>query len=114
MTDAARRSALARSPRAGLAGASNAWAAAPARTAAGGTLLANDPHLALSGALDLVSRADGLAGTGGVIGGTIPGIPAVIASGGTRTSAGGLTSAYLDDQDVYVEKLDPDEPRATT
>ena len=31
----------------GLAGASNAFAAAPARSAAGGTLLANDPHLGL-------------------------------------------------------------------
>ena len=28
-----------------LAGASNAWAAAPSRSASGGTLLANDPHL---------------------------------------------------------------------
>jgi penicillin amidase len=34
---------LPESPR--LAGASNAWAAAPARAAAGGTLLAGDPHL---------------------------------------------------------------------
>ena len=32
----------------GLGGASNAWAAAPNRSAAGGSLLANDPHLALS------------------------------------------------------------------
>jgi len=32
-------------PSPGLAGASNAWAAAPERSAAGGTLLASDPHL---------------------------------------------------------------------
>lgn len=32
----------------GLGGASNAWAAAPSRSAAGGTLLANDPHLNLT------------------------------------------------------------------
>ncbi|MBL3561176.1 penicillin acylase family protein, partial [Rhodovulum sulfidophilum] len=31
-----------------FAGASNAWAAAPKRSAAGGTLLANDPHLGFS------------------------------------------------------------------
>ncbi|WP_375259534.1 penicillin acylase family protein, partial [Citreimonas sp.] len=32
-------------PKRGLAGASNAWAAAASRSAGGGTLLANDPHL---------------------------------------------------------------------
>ncbi len=32
-------------PGAGLPGASNAWAAMPERAAAGGTLLAGDPHL---------------------------------------------------------------------
>ena len=32
-------------PQRGLAGASNAWTAAPSRSASGGTLLANDPHL---------------------------------------------------------------------
>ena len=32
----------------GLGGASNAWAAAPSRSASGGTLLANDPHLGFS------------------------------------------------------------------
>ncbi|NNE80687.1 MAG: penicillin acylase family protein, partial [Silicimonas sp.] len=32
-------------PTPGAEGASNAWAAAPQRSAAGGTLLANDPHL---------------------------------------------------------------------
>ena len=32
-------------PRPGFGGASNAWAAAPSRSASGGTLLANDPHL---------------------------------------------------------------------
>lgn len=31
-----------------FAGASNAWAAAPKRSASGGTLLANDPHLGLT------------------------------------------------------------------
>ena len=46
---------------------------------------------------------------GPVIGGTIPGIPAVLV--GRNADLGwGLTASYLDDQDVYVERLDPDDP----
>ena len=48
---------------------------------------------------------------GPVIGGTIPGIPAVLI--GRNAELGwGLTSSYLDDQDVYVERLNPDDPDA--
>jgi penicillin amidase len=44
-----------------------------------------------------------------VMGGTIPGIPAVIV--GRNADLGwGLTSSYLDDQDVYVERLNPENP----
>ena len=46
---------------------------------------------------------------GPVIGGTIPGIPAVLV-GRSDALAWGLTSSYLDDQDVYIERLDPDDP----
>ncbi len=43
------------------------------------------------------------------MGGTIPGLPAVII--GRNADLGwGLTSSYLDDQDVYIEKLNPDAP----
>ena len=46
---------------------------------------------------------------GPVIGGTIPGIPAVIV--GRNADLGwGLTSSYLDDQDVYIERLNPENP----
>ena len=56
-----------------FAGASNAWAAAPARSAAGGTLLANDPHLGFSApGIWYLARFD--LQSGGVIGGTIPGV----------------------------------------
>ncbi|MFP3382895.1 penicillin acylase family protein [Tritonibacter sp. SIMBA_163] len=90
----------------GLGGASNAWAAAPSRSASGGTLLANDPHLNLTapGAWYL-ARLE--LGTGGVIGGTIPGIPAVL-TGRTQQMGWGLTSSYLDDQDLFIEKINPD------
>lgn len=91
-----------------LAGASNAWAAAPSRSASGGTLLANDPHLGLSApTVWYLARLD--LGTGGVIGGTIPGIPAIL-SGRSERLAWGITSSYLDDLDVYIEELNPANP----
>ncbi|WP_101066435.1 penicillin acylase family protein [Roseovarius salinarum] len=90
----------------GLAGASNAWAAAPGRAAAGGTLLANDPHLGFTApSLWYLARLE--LESGGVIGGTIPGIPAVL-SGRSADLGWGITSSYLDDQDVMIEQLNPD------
>ncbi|MCZ0812280.1 MAG: penicillin acylase family protein [Pseudomonadota bacterium] len=90
-----------------FAGASNAWAAAPSRSAAGGTLLANDPHLGFSApAIWYLARLE--LESGGVIGGTIPGLPAVM-TGRSHDLGWGLTSSYMDDQDVYIEKLDPED-----
>lgn len=94
--------------RAGLSGASNAWAAAPKRSASGGTLLANDPHLPLTApAIWYLARLE--LGTGGVIGATIPGIP-VILSGRSEDLGWGIAASYMDDQDLFVEKLNPDDP----
>lgn len=91
-----------------LAGASNAWAAAPDRSAAGGTLLASDPHLGLSApSIWYLARME--LNSGGVIGGTIPGIP-VILSGRSEDLGWGITSSFLDDQDVLIERLNPDNP----
>ncbi|MES0861084.1 penicillin acylase family protein [Ruegeria sp. SCPT10] len=95
-------------PKRGLAGASNAWAAAPARSASGGTLLANDPHLGFTAPGIWYLAHLGLE-NGGVIGATIPGIPAVM-SGRSDQLGWGLTSSYLDDQDLHIEQLNPDNP----
>ncbi len=91
-----------------FAGASNAWAAAPGRSAAGGSLLANDPHMGFTApTVWYLARLE--LKSGGVIGGTIPGIPAILA--GRNAGLGwGLTSSYLDDQDLYVEELNPADP----
>ncbi|OCX63106.1 penicillin acylase [Thioclava sp. SK-1] len=89
----------------GLAGASNAWAAAPSRSAAGGSLLANDPHLALS-APSIWYLARLQLQSGGVIGGTIPGVPVVI-TGRNAQLGWGVTSAYVDDLDLHIEELNP-------
>ena len=78
------------------------------RTAAGAPLLATDPHLGLSApSIWMLARMD--LAEGPVMGGTIPGIPAVIV--GRNADLGwGLTASYLDDQDVYIEKLNPENP----
>jgi len=92
-----------------LNGASNAWAAAPKRAAAGGTLLANDPHLGFAApSLWYLARME--LSTGGVIGGTIPGMPMVLL-GRSAKLGWALTASYLDDQDVFLERLNPDNPQ---
>ncbi|MCF6232490.1 MAG: penicillin acylase family protein [Rhodobacteraceae bacterium] len=95
-------------PRRGLAGASNAWSAAASRSASGGTLLANDPHMTLSAPTIWYLARLGLS-RGGVIGATVPGIPAVLAGRSDRLGWG-ITASYLDDQDLFIEKLNPDNP----
>ena len=91
-----------------LAGASNAWAAGPTRSASGSTLLANDPHLGLTApSVWYLARLE--LQNGDVIGGTIPGIPLVL-SGRSSDLGWGVTTAYVDDQDVFIEELNPDNP----
>ncbi len=95
-------------PQPGLGGASNAWAAAANRSAAGGTLLANDPHLAFTApSIWYLARLE--LASGGVIGATMPGIPVVLA-GRSDKLGWAVTSSYLDDQDLFVERLNPDNP----
>ena len=91
-----------------LAGASNAWAALPGRSATRGTLMANDPHLELTApSIWYLARLE--LSTGGVIGGTIPGLPLVLV-GRSAKLGWGLTSSNLDDTDVFIEKLNPLDP----
>ena len=95
-------------PERGLASASNVWAASSDRAARGSSLLANDPHLELTApAIWYLARIE--LQSGGVIGGSIPGMP-VILVGRNAELAWGLTSAYADDIDLYIERLVPDQP----
>ena len=95
-------------PEIDLAGASNAWAAAPDRSAAGGSLLASDPHLGLSApSIWYLARLE--LDTGGVIGGTIPGIPMVL-NGRSDALGWGITATGMDDQDVFIEEVNPANP----
>ncbi|MGR3722554.1 penicillin acylase family protein [Abyssibius alkaniclasticus] len=92
----------------GQAGASNAWAALPGRTANQGAMLANDPHVPLTApGTWMLARLE--LETGGVIGATIPGIPAILI-GRSNTFTWGLTASYLDDQDLFLERVNPQNP----
>jgi len=75
----------------------------------GKPLLANDPHLALSApALWYFAHlsAPGL----NVIGATLPGIPAVVLGRNDRI-AWGFTNTAADVQDLYIERINPADPR---
>jgi penicillin amidase len=83
---------------------SNAWALASFRSSAGRPLLANDPHLGvrMPGIWYAVHlRAPGLH----VAGLSLPGAPGV-AVGHSERVAWGLTSALVDDQDLFRVTLD--------
>jgi penicillin amidase len=83
---------------------SNNWAVAPARTAGGHALLANDPHLSLSNPpnfhmVHLVTPTRNVAGV------AFPGAPVVVI-GHNTSIAWGSTTAFYDVTDLYVEQLD--------
>ncbi|MGG7568595.1 penicillin acylase family protein [Rhodovulum sp. DZ06] len=99
-------------PEPGHAGASNAWALAPGRAAAGASILAADPHLPFTtpsswhlARLDL-PRPDGPLG---VIGAAIPGMPFFL-HGRNGDFAWGMTTAYVDDADIFIERLAEGDP----
>lgn len=80
-------------------------AVAPEFTAAGGALLANDLQAALTApGIYYLARME--LETGGVIGATIPGIPAII-SGRNNTIAWGIAPSGAKDQDIFLEEVQP-------
>ncbi len=87
---------------------SNHWMVTGKKTVSGKALLANDPHLGLSAPATWYFahlEAPGLQ----VIGATLPGIPAVVL-GRSNKIAWGFTNTGPDVQDLYLEKLDPNNP----
>jgi len=87
---------------------SNNWALSGKLSATGKPLLANDPHLGLSApAIWYFAHleAPGL----NVIGGTLPGIPAVVL-GRTDKFAWSFTNTGPDVQDLYIEQIDTNNP----
>ena len=91
-----------------FAGASNVFGATRERSATGGSLLANDPHFELS-APSLFYLARLQLNSGGVIGASIPGTP-IILSGRNEKLAWGISASYLDDQDIFIEEQNTENP----
>ena len=91
----------------GLPG-SNSWAVAGAKSTTGKPLLANDPHLGLT--VPSVWYFAHLSWPGrDVVGATFPGMPLVVLGHNGRV-AWGFTNTGADTQDLFVEKLDPENP----
>jgi len=90
---------------------SNAWVVGGARTASGGPLLANDPHLALSvPSLWYENHLHG--GDYAVTGASIPGTVGATIGHNARI-AWGVTNGMNDIQDLYIERFDPTDPSGT-
>jgi penicillin amidase len=93
-------------------GASNSWVLAGSRSATGGPLLANDPHLSLDlpaawylARIELPGRV--------LAGATAPGVPLMVI-GHNGHVAWGFTTAQADTQDLFVETLTDDGHYQTT
>ena len=83
---------------------SNSWAVAPGRAAAHSVLIANDPHLGL-GLPGVWFQAALRSPDYEVSGMTIPGVPGVVL-GRSANLAWAMTNLYVDDVDLFVERLD--------
>ena len=91
-----------------VAGASNAWAVDGRHTASRAPLLASDPHLPLSA--PGIWHPVQISGPGiELIGAGLPGLPAIVIGRNDRI-AWGITAAEIDDLDVFIEQVDPEDP----
>ena len=87
---------------------SNSWVVSGARSATGKPLLANDPHLGLTA--PSVWYFAHLSWPGrNLVGATFPGMPIVVLGHNGR-AAWGFTNTGADTQDLFLEKLDPEDP----
>jgi penicillin amidase len=94
-------------------GASNNWVVAGARTKSGKPLLANDPHLRLGAPatwyLAHLALEQG-GSTANVAGASLPGVPLIVLGRGDSL-AWGFTNTGADVQDLFIERINPDNPR---
>ncbi|WP_104125769.1 penicillin acylase family protein [Cryobacterium sp. Y57] len=89
---------------------SNNWVVTGSRTATGRPLLANDPHRAAAALPGLRYLAHLNAPGFDVIGGGEPGLPG-ISIGHNGRIAFGLTIFAIDQEELYIYKLNPENPR---
>ena len=108
MVDASQGPFLAKDMEGGGRG-SNAWAISPDKTETGRPMLCNDTHLNLSMPgiwyMNHLQSDEDFHCTGS----TIPGLPGVLL-GHNEKIAWGITLAYTDVEDIFVEKLDVTNP----
>lgn len=89
---------------------SNNWAVSGERSSRGKPVVANDPHLdsrIMPGPwypCALIMPEERITGV------SVPGIPAVVVGRNSHV-AFGVTNSYGDAQDLYIETIDPDNPR---
>src|SRR5262249_31154519 len=95
--------ALFAGPGAGPAGSNN-WAVAGTRSASGGALVANDPHMAST--LPSLMYLAHLEAAGWAVAGAVSVGGPTIMSGRNRHCAWGFTNFTLDDADCVIEELD--------
>ncbi len=95
-------------------GASNNWVVSGARTKSGAPLLANDPHLRLSAPSTWYFAHLALArrnvATLNVAGASLAGTPLIVLGRGD-TIAWGFTNTGADVQDIFIERVNPDNPQ---
>jgi penicillin amidase len=99
---------LAMSPPTEVAAGSNNWVVSGALSASGKPLVANDPHLGLqTPALWYLAHVS--TPSGNVVGGTLPGVPFIVL-GRDDGVAWGFTTTNGDTQDLFVERVAPNDP----
>ena len=99
---------LAAFPLPGESVGSNNWVVSGARSETGKPLLANDPHLGLQ-TPSLWYFAHVSTPQGNVVGGTLPGVPFIVL-GHNDAVAWAFTTTNGDTQDLFVERIDPNDP----
>jgi penicillin amidase len=96
-----------------LGGASNNWVVAGSHTRTGHALLANDPHLRLAAPSTWYLAHIGLRRPGlpvaNAAGATLAGTPLIVL-GRTDNLAWGFTNTGTDVQDLFIERVNPDNP----
>ena len=95
-------------------GASNNWVVSGARTHSGKPLLANDPHLRLEAPAiwylaHLALQLPG-GGTANAAGASLSGVPLIVLGRGDNV-AWGFTNTGTDVEDIFIEKVNPENPR---
>ncbi len=96
-------------PLAPIAAGSNNWAIAPARSASGAAIVANDPHLDARVLPGIWHPVGLFTPEIGAVGAALPAVPGLIV-GRNAFVAFGVTNGYGDSQDLFIERLAPGRP----